>query len=178
MCDLCDGATLDEIRLNLARKIDDYGWAIQSVAGGRHGIGWSYTIGLAERFDHPELVVAGPDHPLDRAGLLGAAITRIRAGERFAAGDEATLIEVPHRFVDVHPRQFTYGVFAMWFLHYRNLPELAPELTALQVVVPDDQCCADCAALQPPLDQPHDVLAGGGNRASRRAAGRRRPRGR
>src|SRR5580704_17188451 len=33
MCQICDGATIDQVRLGLARIIDTHGWAVQGVTG-------------------------------------------------------------------------------------------------------------------------------------------------
>jgi hypothetical protein len=57
MCGLCDGASEDELHLELARIIDTYGWAIQGVEGTESCDSWAYTIGLVERYGQPELVV-------------------------------------------------------------------------------------------------------------------------
>jgi hypothetical protein len=178
MCDICDGKSEDEVRLDLARKIDTYGWAIQGVEGSARNEPWAYTIGLVEHFGHPELVVTSIS--LEIAGLiLNQLAEDIRARCRFVAGDGAIAAGVHVNFAAVHPAQFDFGVFNTWFDHYRAG---GPELSALQVLLPPRLCCGYHAQHVTRLDQPWPPPALNltrSNQADRRAAQRRhRRRGR
>lgn len=76
MCEMCNGASYEEVLDDLDACVRRYGWAVQGVEGRRP---WAYTIGLAERFGHPELVLAGIAVP--------AAVTALNAlGTMVATG--------------------------------------------------------------------------------------------
>lgn len=172
MCAICEGATEDEVRQHLAESIDWYGWSIQGVEAGPESWGWAYTVGLTERFNHPELVVASKLEFGAIGQLLNILGDEIQLGRRFRAGDRATVAGTDLAFVAVHQRQFEHQVFDMWFDHYRAFSE-SSDLTALQVLLPSRYFCADHDP-QPRLDRPEDVLnRPGGNRAARRARERR-----
>ena len=163
--------TFDESRRRCAEAIDTYGWAITTV---EHDRPWAYTIGLLERFNHPELVIAGVGLDL-AADILNGLGEEIRQGQRFEAGThllggDGEVI----RFVPVHEAQFGHGVFDSWFDQYRSLGPDVLELRALQVRLPDSYYCSCHAAAVPRLDTPRDVL---GSRAPTQVATRAQPRG-
>jgi len=65
--------------------IATYGWHVIKVYEDDEGPGFAFTIGLFQRFDHPELIVFGL--PLDTMHLmLNGAGEAVRAGRPFAAG--------------------------------------------------------------------------------------------
>jgi hypothetical protein len=41
MCMMCDGATLDECRLEVHRCITTYGWFVQAIEAGAHNPDWA-----------------------------------------------------------------------------------------------------------------------------------------
>ncbi|MGH9156409.1 MAG: DUF4262 domain-containing protein [Acidimicrobiales bacterium] len=173
MCAICDGATEDEVRQHLADSIEWYGWSVQGVEASPGGWGWAYTVGLVERFGHPELVVASMLNFNANGGLLNLLGNEIQTGRRFGSGLRTMVGGADLRFTAVHPRQFEHGVFNMWFDHYRAFGAQGPELTALQVVLPSTLFCPVHAGPQPRLDRPEDELGSlGPNRAGRRANGR------
>jgi hypothetical protein len=116
------------VRSDIAR----FGWHLVMIPPANDATGWVHTIGLHERFAHPELIVFGHDFSV-LCPLLNAVGERIRAGARFEAGSELTGV------VEGLPLAFR-GVAAKWqepFLgnatwHYRR--EVVP---ALQVFWPD-----------------------------------------
>lgn len=73
--------------------VDEHGWWVGLIPSENDLPGFAYTIGLYERFEHPELIVIGlakdtMHHILNDCGA------RIRDGERFDAGASASgLIE-------------------------------------------------------------------------------------
>lgn len=131
MCRMCDGWTLDEAQADLHDRKQRFGWALQGVEGSRP---WAYSIGLLERFGHPELVMAGV--PLDAAAaMINALGDRIQAGEDFLEGDRIREGEVELEVGDVHPVHLTNGLVRQWEEHYGRHRELAPpELWVLQVM--------------------------------------------
>ncbi|MGQ7295703.1 DUF4262 domain-containing protein [Quadrisphaera sp. KR29] len=72
---------LDEHR----RLIDEQGWSVVSVGGGRRALPFSHTVGLT-RLGHPELLVSGRGHAEARY-LLDVLGDEVLAGHRFHVGD-------------------------------------------------------------------------------------------
>ncbi len=71
------------VREHIAR----YGWHLVMIPPTPEAAGWVHTIGLLERFEHPELIVFGNDFSV-LSPLLNALGERVRAGARFEAGGE------------------------------------------------------------------------------------------
>jgi hypothetical protein len=164
MCDICNGASRDDVRRALARKVYTYGWAIQGVEAGRDSDPWAYTVGLVEHFRHPELIVTSVC--LDEAGfVLNRLSEDIREGRRLAPGAVADVAGVEVSFVAVHPAHCAIDIFASWFDHYRSVGDDFLPLTALQVTF-----LGDHDPYLPRLDLPEPVLGlVPMNRAARRA---------
>jgi hypothetical protein len=135
MCFICDGGTPAEFHDLIDRHIRESGWHLMAVdPGGGRGL-WVYTIGLLERYAHPELVVTDACcHPCAASALndLGA---QVRDGVTFRVGDQATSRETTAqaRFGAVHPRQWQTDRFNQWREYYRGRPD-SPEPMALQVI--------------------------------------------
>lgn len=175
MCEICNGATLHEVLDRIDDDIRRRGWAIQGVEGSRHGGGdrpWAYSIGLIERYGHPELVV------IDLAvgaclGLVDELAARVATGERFAPGDDVPIHgDASVGFVPVHAAHIERGLLNMWMNRYTGLGEASPPLEALQVVVPLT-CCEGHRLRQSALSHPALITPPGrSNRAMRRAAAR------
>jgi hypothetical protein len=116
------------VRDHIAR----FGWHLVMVPPTPDASGWVHTIGLEERFGHPELIVFGGDFSV-LSPLLNALGERVRAGVRLAADSEL------HGVIEGLPVAFR-SVQAKWiepFLgnaawHYQR--EAIP---ALQVFWPD-----------------------------------------
>jgi hypothetical protein len=175
MCAICDGATDEEVRRRLADRIEWYGWGVQGVEASDENWGWAYTVGLVERFGHPELVVASMLDLNDLGELLNLLGDEIGSGRRFQPGVRTRVRDVELDFAKVHRRQFERGVFARWVDHYAPLGSSGPQLSALQVLLPAKYFCPVHAGPQPRLDLPTDVLRRPGrNRATRRGHRHRR----
>lgn len=84
----------DELRVR--GDIERHGWhvaLIPPIEDDPSSIGWAFTIGLFERFSHPELAVFGLDIAIAH-GLLNAAGDSVRRGWRLEDGREyAGLLE-------------------------------------------------------------------------------------
>jgi hypothetical protein len=138
-------ATRRRILNEVRRRIDEFGWAVQTVGaccsvpgcpGGRpDDPEFGYTVGLTRYDGHPELIITGvaqveTGHPLN---LLGE---RIRSGERFVHGDTVRGIAAdrPVRLITVDARASTE-----YLLHANALYRCPgrPPVPALQVVWPD-----------------------------------------
>jgi len=109
-----------------------------------------YTVGLTERFDHPELVMAGVPIPVAGHGL-NAVGARIAAGERFSAGQQGIAVAEAHvGLVAVHPVHLAAGLVGVWEDHYNRVPP-RPPLEVLQVI-------PHPTARQPRLDRAFTTL--------------------
>jgi hypothetical protein len=71
------------VRDHIAR----FGWHLVMIPPTPESPGWVHTIGLGERFGHPELIVFGNDFGV-LSPLLNALGERIRSGTRLADGAE------------------------------------------------------------------------------------------
>jgi hypothetical protein len=152
----------DEIDLRVRADIERHGWHVVIVPPEKDSPGWAHTIGLCERYQHPELLVFGSE-PRQLGVLLNALGERVRGGKRFAAGDDADgiLAELPFAFRAVAPRWT--AVFlgnAAW--HYQR-----DDFAVLQGFWPDRDgrfpwdpgCEAEVAAEQPRLEHAELHLA-------------------
>jgi hypothetical protein len=133
-----DGEEADDADVRVRSDIERYGWHVALVPPEHEddprSIGWAFTIGLFERFQHPELAVFGMDlramhQLLNRAGVA------IRKGWRLEAGPPYSgLLEAYDcSFRSVLPRW--YAPFlgnAQW--HYRG-----DAFPVLQLFWPDAQ---------------------------------------
>jgi hypothetical protein len=114
----------------VAAIVREHGWAVQGVHGGAESPPFAYTVGLTNFDRHPELVIFGV--PQDTAAaILNELSGRVRAGERFTAGQRLEgLVETDSPMV-----LLAVADPASHLAVARRL--LGEELTALQVVWPD-----------------------------------------
>jgi hypothetical protein len=131
----------DELLFGLHGKIERFGWTGMYVFDDpeTRTPGWGYTIGLADRVGHPELVVVGLDHCCV-GELLDVLANRATAGERFddLPDGRFDLEGHPFRVVPVHRSHWATDRFNMWLAYYGLLGEGMPPQDALQVLWPDD----------------------------------------
>jgi hypothetical protein len=155
----------DEVEARVRYDIQQHGWHVVLVPPEGASPGWAHTIGLHERFAHPELLVFGSE-PRQLAALLNALGERVRSGVRFAAGtrDDGVLQGLGFAFRSVAKRWL--AVFlgnAAW--HYRS-----EDFGVLQGFWPDPAgrfpwdagCARDVASEQPLLEHAelHRALPG------------------
>jgi hypothetical protein len=121
MCAMCDGATYEETLEDLDRVVRRWGWAVQGVEGRRP---WAYTIGLAERFGHAELVIAGVEWHLS-LHVLNALGMMVATGEVLTPGrDPVVVAETEVAFSEIHPVHISNGLVGMWpalYLDHRRV---------------------------------------------------------
>lgn len=169
MCRMCDGATREEMRADLRRKIDTNGWAAQAVEPGNGFPGWVYTIGLMERFGHPEFVVVACDAVAAYA-ILTDLVLRVEAGGWLADLDEVRLHDGTRSLGWAHAAQLRAGLLSSWTDLYGTEGRTDLPLGALVIEAPDLVCPA-CRAVD--LRQASPLLSGQSrNRDERRAAAR------
>jgi uncharacterized protein DUF4262 len=144
----------DEVDQRVSLDIARHGWHVVLVPPEADSPGWAHSIGLWQRFEHPELLVFGSE-PRQLGALLNELGERVRGGRRFEAGAEepGVLSGLPFAFRAVAPRWM--NVFlgnAAW--HYRS-----ERFPALQGFWPDRGgrfpwdagCTPEVAAEQPRL---------------------------
>ena len=74
----------DEVAERVRRDIDETGWHLVMIPPEHGTPGWAHTLGLWERYEHPEFVIFGPD--LESIGPLANRLgTLVRGGRQFAA---------------------------------------------------------------------------------------------
>jgi hypothetical protein len=79
--------SVNSLLVQVSRQMHEHGWALLCT----QVEGWLYhfTVGLEPRHHHPDLEVIGLDEALAQR-LLTVLVGRIRAGERYRAGDIPT----------------------------------------------------------------------------------------
>jgi len=140
MCEICQGASDDELLFGIYGRIHNFGWGIEYVQGRGVSDSWGYTIGLTEGFGHPELALAGSD--MQTTALLinsiGRAISRgdmPTPGELFVCNGNQLLL------VEVHSAHYERGTFGMWNFYYDHLEEAPEEHRVLEVVPEGRSSC-------------------------------------
>lgn len=137
MCFICDGGTHDEYDAVVAANMKKFGWHLTGVEASRGSPGCVDTIGLIERFDHPELIVmggccmqCGAAH-LNDLGRLIEAGTSCTVDSAVCAGHPGG----PARFGPVHAGHWSNRL-GTWMNYYK--PRGMPfEPAALQVITQD-----------------------------------------
>lgn len=164
MCLECDGYSHEEVMQALDLRIRVHGWTLVQVQDGDSG--WCYTIGLVERFGHPELCVI--DAKLDvRAQVITHLVEGIAARGELPADQRLMGLEC----VEVHRDHLRGEWFGTWSERYGH-PLRPGEM--LQVLLPDSSYCACHAPLVRRLDVPGPTPSG--PRRPNREERRRRPR--
>ena len=133
-----DKSQLDEADKKLLADVERYGWHclhIRGLVGESTLPYWSFSIGLFQTWQHPELVVFGLEQEQAHA-VLGHLVDRIKTGERFSSGQDYSDILDGYlcRFIVVDPRWYSdFFGYAQWFY------ETADGFPALQLLLPDKE---------------------------------------
>lgn len=137
---MCTCPTPHDLFDSIDCAIDDRGWAISGVGvGPPQQLKWLYTVGLTERFSHPELLVLGVCCAPCGAGILNRLGERVAAGGLFAMSSQAP-IDLDGGLVHVRPVRpqcWESDWFAVWKSYYAAKPYDAPRAEAVQVVFSD-----------------------------------------
>ena len=123
---------MDEADLRVRSDVETFGWHVAKIAGDEKAPPWSFTIGLEERFDHPEILIFGMEVELLHS-LLNHLGEMLKRGRSFRDNERAAgvLENHPPLFRTVLPRW--YGPFvgnAGWYYRER-------EFRVLQCFWPD-----------------------------------------
>jgi len=94
-----------------------YGFSHQQI-GGKGEQQWSYTVGLKERFDHPDLLCVQV-----KPGLQTKFISKVaKAVANRDPLDQDTLDEIDIQLVPVNPCHLRRGLVATWTDRYKRSP--------------------------------------------------------
>ena len=167
---------MDDVLALDAATIEERGFVLIGVGNGHdfdHDFcPWAYTVGLLDAAAHPELIVAGPKHETSQL-LLSMLAQSILDGERYEVGDTLELGRGVTRIGAVHENQYQLETFNMWHNLRAYGAVDAPELEAVQIVVPSGFFCTEHRHSQPLLASPGAHV---GPRSLNRAERRRRHR--
>ena len=86
-CEICNGVTEDEVIRRQSDALEKTGWYAHYVFGETPDRMNIHTHGLRELFDHPDLQIVFPLPQETAHGILTTLCDRIKAGEKFKAGD-------------------------------------------------------------------------------------------
>jgi len=121
-----------DIDARVRADIAGHGWHLVLIPPDHGAAGWVHTIGLEQRFSHPELIVFGEDLSI-LAPLLNALGERVRAGTQLEAGTELSgvLQDLPIAFRAVDAK-WTEAFLGNAAWHYQR-----DRVAALQCFWPD-----------------------------------------
>lgn len=148
--------------LSLDLTIRAFGWQLLQITDTNP---WSYTIGLLESYDHPELMVTGLELDLQKR-MIRKIVDSI---ETNGSVDDAFLEREGVTLVEVHPNHLAGDWFGTWSNFYQRLP---PPGSFLQIVPPSDWFCDCHQHAMPHFERPERIRYG--NRADRRRQNGRR----
>jgi hypothetical protein len=173
MCELCEGASWDEVIADARRKIAGTGYTLFGVATETpESSPWVYTAGLVDAADHPELIIAGVAVETS-AEILTELAGAVIDGERLEVGQHRHVSGERVRIGAVDDVQQDLDTFAMWHrLRDRGVLHAA-RLSAVQIVL-EHAFCAEHEHAQPALADPAARV--GVRMRENRAARRRRAR--
>ncbi len=133
--------------------IEEFGCSVVSVARTKHGLGWSYTIGIFDTSGKPEIITVGL--PPETAHVtLNEAANLSRAGVDLTQGRHRDLIgEVDCEFRPVDPEWVAQLMgWAVWYCDATDFPVLQAVYPDLENRFPEDEGFDQ--AFEQPLMQP------------------------
>ena len=140
---------LDRLQSDMELRILTNGYTMQGVMAGPHKVGWTYTIGLTESFDLPELVITNLDSR-DAVVLLSWVVEQLRDGTPLDELDPEQFTAVP-----VHRKHLDGDLLNMWRYYYDKEPHT---VDVVQLRLGDELACPCCANDQVDLSDPHATL--------------------
>jgi hypothetical protein len=114
----------DEPERIVLANIREFGWHCVNVIEDDGQPPWSFTIGLFETWQHPELIIIGRSRATAHK-MLETIATKIENGcaPDFTDPDPHLLLGIPCHFLEVNPRYYSDFVgFALWFYRKRHFP--------------------------------------------------------
>jgi hypothetical protein len=120
----------------LLRRLESHGWYVIKVGAGDAEPAFAYSLGLYERFRHPELILFGLDLDIMHQ-LINDAGEQIRKGHQYEDGQlyNDLLNDYPCAFRLVSREKYgSHLTYTQWFYNGSDFP-------ALQMVWPDRNSC-------------------------------------
>ena len=74
---------MDELNARVRQDIEQHGWHVGKIAGDDYAPAWAFTIGLAERYQHAEVIAFGLELEVMHT-LLNRIGSLVRGGRSFA----------------------------------------------------------------------------------------------
>lgn len=105
-------------------NINEFGWHCVNVIEDDNHPCWSYTIGLFETWQHPELIVIGRSRATSQAMLKTLADDiELNSAPNFTDPEGHLLLGLKCRFLEVNARYYSdYVGFALWHYRKRRFP--------------------------------------------------------
>lgn len=163
MCRICDGYSFDDVSREIDLGIRVHGFYKLHVEGPR---GWTYTLGLKEGFDHPDLVSIAIEPEVQRRHIDLIAHAVVRDGR--ASPDLLEMADL--ELVSVDPAHLRGDLVAAWVRRQGRSPGIGD---IVQVLPGPSHSCECHGRSIPRLDDPTVLSPGWTNRAMRRARRRR-----
>jgi Domain of unknown function (DUF4262) len=115
-------ATRDDLDKIVISNINEFGWHCVNVIEDDGHPPWSYTIGLYETWNHPELIVVGRSRATSHA-MLKTLADDIELNCPPHPSDTNLLIGMKCHYIEVNPRYYCdYVGFALWYYRKRRFP--------------------------------------------------------
>jgi hypothetical protein len=114
----------DEPERIVLNNIAEFGWHAVNVIEDDGHPPWSFTIGLYETWQHPELIVIGRSRATAHK-MLESIATQIDEGcaPDLRDPDSYLLLGIPCHFLEVNLRYYSdYVGFALWYYRKRRFP--------------------------------------------------------
>ena len=140
---------LDRLLSDMRMRILTNGYTVQGVLPDPHNAGWTYTIGLAESFDLPELVITNLDSH-DAVALISWVIEQLRDGTSLDELDPKQFTAVP-----VHKAHLDGHLLNMWRHYYEREPGT---VEVVQLQLGEELACPCCVNDRVDLSDPNASL--------------------
>jgi Domain of unknown function (DUF4262) len=133
------GALCDEDERTISH-IEEFGCSVVNVAQTDHGLGWSYTIGVFDTSDKPEIISVGLS-PETAHFALNEAAKLLRSGVDLANGRHHDLVgKVDCEFRPVDPKWIAHLMgWAVWYYGGSPFPVLQAVYPDLENRFPEDE---------------------------------------
>jgi len=120
--------------------IEEFGSSVVNVARSEHGLGWSYTIGIVDTSNKPELITVGLP-PETAHFALNEAAKLLRAGVDLTQGRHRDLIgQVDCEFRPVDRKWVRHLMnWALWYYNGDDFPVLQAVYPDLENRFPEDE---------------------------------------
>ncbi len=164
MCRVCEGFSIEDVTALDAIRIEEHGWAVQAVSGpGGADAGaqsWTYTVGLLDAADHPELIMAGVE-PSVASSILSMLAESVVDGERYLVDETIDLVGAIAVVGAVHDLQYERDTFSTWYRLKSAEVLHARQLEAVQIKLPIVSPTFGVLLSQPVLANPDALVWAG-----------------